>query len=868
MQKAGCRSMDDQSEQSSHAGKPLPQAAAGAAQPPALLPDFDANAWEQILRSVPWGIGVLDAETGRTLWLNDTLLSMFEEGAVGNHLMGMLPKQYLSGLKSGEWEAAWHEISHTPQRGGASETRRLQYVRRNSREIGYWDWTLHRAADPRIFLLTLQSVSESVFNEKYLATAGRTAERGRQRAEALVRFHHRVSEALLAPDLHQIIAEEAAAYFDSESAAVLTLQNDAFHIEYSMGLAAENFNAEFLQSQHGTLAERAIAQHRALALPDTRQDGVRTPLLANGLHPEALVSSPIRVGAATYGVVEVYFRQPRIIPTEAVTLLSNFSEQIALALQNADLFKQIDDKKRQLQSIFNNVPASIVYFDTDLRIVDLNPNAARNYAPPDMEVIGLRYDEVFHDVPPDIFPNVRAGQPFHASHYTYRLANGTDSVCDVSLLPLRDEKGAVAGLVLLSFEINELVQARQEAEAARIAAENALEEVRATQTQMLQMEKMRAIGELASGVAHDLNNALMAILGYTELAEDSPDDPATVGKSLAVIRKATEDASSTVRRLQNFARQRAVSHGEPTDINQVVQDVVEMTRPRWRDEAQKQGRNYEVGVHPGAVPPILAEASGLREVLINLIHNALNAMPQGGRLTFTTRTGDEGREVEIEVADTGMGMSPEVAARAFDPFFTTRGVEGTGLGLAVSWTIIQRHGGSIQIESTPDKGTRFLIRLPVGRQTIQMASQDKLPPRPLNGGARILVVDDEAFVSSILTSILTRHGHRVTAAQSAKEALRYLREPDAEYQLVITDHGMPEMTGLELIAEIHRNGPPVPILLLTGWGSTLLQDNIPDATPEEVLGKPINQSDLLDAVQRVLHKNELHETADSPPDSV
>ena len=385
---------------------------------------------------------------------------------------------------------------------------------------------------------------------------------------------------------------------------------------------------------------------------------------------------------------------------------------------------------------------------------------------------------------------------------------------------------------------------------------------------MLQMEKMRAIGELASGVAHDLNNALMAILGYTELAEDSPDDPDTIAQSLGVIRKATEDASSTVRRLQNFARQRAVSHGEPTDINQVVKDVVEMTRPRWRDEAQKQGRHYHVNVNPGAIPPILAEASGLREVLINLIHNALNAMPQGGDLTFTTRPSADAKEIEIEVADTGVGMSPEVAARAFDPFFTTRGVEGTGLGLAVSWTIIQRHGGSIQIESTPNKGTHFLIRLPVGRQTLPLAMQDKLPPRPLNGGARILVVDDEAFVSSIVTSILTRHGHRVTAAQSAKEALRHLREPGAEYQLVITDHGMPEMTGLELIAEIHRNGPSVPILLLTGWGSTLLQDNIPDATPEEVLGKPINQSDLLSAVQRVLHKNESQESADSPPDSV
>ena len=416
--------MDNQNKYILNADSPQTQEKSGRVPVPSTLQEFNADAWQQVLRSVPLGIAVLDAETGRTLWLNDTMQTMFEEGAIGQHLIGLLPKEYLSGIQGGEWEAAWKEVSRSAQRG-ASETRRLQYVRRNSREIGYWDWTLHRTADARVFLLTLQSVSESVYSEKYLATAGRTAERGRKRAESLVRFQHRISQSLPAPDLYRVIAEETAAYFESEYVAVLTLHNDAFHVAYSIGLAAEETNADFLQDTHGTLAERAITQHRALALPDTRRDDVRTPRLADGSRPGALVSSPIRVGDATYGVVEVYFRVPRIIPTEAVTLLASFSEQIALALQNADLFQQIDDKKRQLQSIFNNVPASIVYFDTEFRIVDLNPNAAHNYAPPDTNVIGLRYDEVFHDVPTDIFPNVRAGQPFHASHYTYRLADWT-----------------------------------------------------------------------------------------------------------------------------------------------------------------------------------------------------------------------------------------------------------------------------------------------------------------------------------------------------------------------------------------------------------------------------------------------------------
>jgi CheY-like chemotaxis protein len=377
--------------------------------------------------------------------------------------------------------------------------------------------------------------------------------------------------------------------------------------------------------------------------------------------------------------------------------------------------------------------------------------------------------------------------------------------------------------------------------------------VQATQTQMVQMEKMRAIGELASGVAHDFNNALMAILGYTVLAEESLDSPEELAGHLAIIRKAADDASTTVKRLQKFAKQRVQAHGEAADVNAIVKDVVDMTRPRWKDAAQKAGQIYDVSIEVQPVSRIMAEPSGLREVLVNLIHNALNAMPEGGKLTLSTRAVGTDR-VEICVADSGTGMSPEVAARIFDPFFTTRGVEGTGMGLAVSWTIIQRYGGIIELDTAPGKGTRFMLRFPAAdEQAVAKPPPSGGPPPARVSGTRALVVDDEPFVASVLNTILSRHGYRVVAVHSAQAALECLKEEgDDPFRVLLTDHGMPGMTGLELVAEVKQLRPSLPVLLLTGWGESVLQTHIADVFPDAILGKPINQTDLVDAIGRVV----------------
>lgn len=843
--------------------------------------------WEQALESVPLGVAVLEGTSGKTLWTNRAMRKLLTAGAGLDDVLDWQPHEYLPNMQPRLWNEV---LAHALQPDADSpdlKQGRLQFVHHATRNIAYWEWKVEAFDEPNAdvphLLLTVQNVSDVVMNERQLATAVRTSQQARRDSEALSSLAQMLNQSLTTPDLLRTVVHEAAAYFDTQHAAVLLLDADGQHFKvgYSIGLQSildadtgEDWATELAahadspqESIAGiaalqcsaTLAGRCIERRKTLVTTFPGEQGIKTPTLSDGKTPAALVTSPIQQNNHTYGVVEVYFSEAREIRADSLSLLSTFADQTAVGLLKADLYQQIASQRSQLQSIFDNAPVGILYFNAQGIAVTANAAAARNYAGDhgDREgidgsvLLGQHCTVLFPDLPAPVFDAALHGKSFHASHVVSTRTPGREIIYDVSLVPVSGHDEG-AGLLLLTFEVTELVHARQEADHARRDAEDALAAVRATQTQMVQMEKMRAVGELAQGVAHDINNALMAVLGYTELAGDDLDDPEALTAHLAIIKKAAEDASSTVKRLNKFAKRGIATHGDHTDINEVVKDVVQMTRPRWRDGAHKEGRSYDVQMNLGEVLPIMGEPSGLREVLINMIHNALNAMPRGGVLTFATRMRDHDH-VEIEVADTGAGMTPEVMRRIFDPFFTTR-LEGTGLGLAVSWSIIQRHGGTIAVESEVGVGTQFFIRLPVTlteRPEVPLPSPAK---RLLNAtpGTPILIVDDESIVSGVLSSILGRHGYRVTIANSAQEALAALRAEGAAYSLVMTDHGMPGMNGLQLIAEIQNTHPGLPTLLLTGWGDTVLQNNVVEAMPDAVLGKPINQSDLLETLARLI----------------
>jgi signal transduction histidine kinase len=273
--------------------------------------------------------------------------------------------------------------------------------------------------------------------------------------------------------------------------------------------------------------------------------------------------------------------------------------------------------------------------------------------------------------------------------------------------------GAPVGVIKAVREADQGTIVEVEVEVFRIlldAMALALKNAR-LQERLRQAEKLRALGEVAAGIAHNFNNTLATILGRTQLMAYQPGNLEALQKSLAIIEKVAEDGTAMVRRIQEFAKKTATSAFRPTDLGQVVQEAVEATQLLWKDQAQRRGRRVEVVMDLGRVPAVHGRAAELREVLTNLILNAVDAMPEGGRLTL--RTGQRGGRAYMEVSDTGMGMSEEVRQRIFEPFFTTKGAKGTGLGLSASQTLIKGHGGEIEVQSEVGQGTTFVITLPI-----------------------------------------------------------------------------------------------------------------------------------------------------------
>jgi signal transduction histidine kinase len=278
--------------------------------------------------------------------------------------------------------------------------------------------------------------------------------------------------------------------------------------------------------------------------------------------------------------------------------------------------------------------------------------------------------------------------------------------------------------------------------------------------QFSQMEKLSALGELASGVAHDFNNTLAGILGRAQLLQRTS-DPEKLRRGLDIIIKTAEDGAKTVKRIQDFARQRRDHDFELVSVDQILMDASEITRPRWKNCAEASNIHISVELDIGSSAMVMGDDSELREVLVNMVFNAIDAMPEGGTLKLSSRT--LGEKVTIAVGDTGVGMYPEVRSRIFDPFFTTKGKAGLGLGLAVSFGIIRRHGGDIEVESQYGNGTEFRVTLPVARiaetQLIKREldfhpEEQCLPTRNLTKPMRLLVVDDEDFVRDLLGEIL------------------------------------------------------------------------------------------------------------------
>ena len=440
---------------------------------------------------------------------------------------------------------------------------------------------------------------------------------------------------------------------------------------------------------------------------------------------------------------------------------------------------------------------------------------------------------------------ITGGAAVSPYHQFITTKSGEEKIIFTRGTQLKDTEGRVIGVLETGVDVTEQ---------------------RSMETKLLQAEKLRDLGELAGGVAHDFNNVLAAILGRAQLLRMHLEEFAgserrkayhELQQGLEVIERAAADGAETVRRIQEFARIRPDDKDAvAVDINEVVAHALDFTRVRWKDNAELKGIHFTIVKQLSEVPPILGSPAELREVLTNLINNSLDAMPGGG--TIRVETFKEHTHVCLRLTDTGGGMPPHVVERIFDPFFTTKGPQSTGLGMSVSYGIITRHQGTIAVESREGSGTVFTIKFPL--KEIEKASQEE-PPQAVKKTetetAAILIIEDEEDVRELLCDILTMHGHEVAAARDGRQGLEIFAS--RAFDMVFTDLGMPGMSGWEVATEVKKIAPDVAVALITGWGINLDKDDMEKSSVDHILHKPFTVDDIVRLVREALTLKKMKE---------
>jgi signal transduction histidine kinase/ActR/RegA family two-component response regulator len=374
-----------------------------------------------------------------------------------------------------------------------------------------------------------------------------------------------------------------------------------------------------------------------------------------------------------------------------------------------------------------------------------------------------------------------------------------------------------------------------------------LEDLKETQGQLIQSEKMRVLGDLAGGIVHDFNNILGIITGRAELLLKQTKEEGFI-KGLMLIEQVANDGSEIIRRLREYTKIGQGSIFIKVDLNKILKQVVELTSFKWKDEEQARGININIDMDLKEVKPIAGNPSEIREVFVNLLLNAVEALPKGGEIILGTRMEDD--HVLAWVKDDGIGMEEEVKSKIFEPFFTLKGEKGMGLGLTIVSGIVSKHQGTIAVDSEPGKGTCIWVKFPVSRKVQEEAEKIMVIDfQPAN----ILVIEDEKNMRDIILEMLSDQGHSVTLAVDGKQGIEFFKK--GTFDLVLTNLSMPEMSGWEVIREIKSENPSVKVALMTGYGTQTKEEEIKTLGVDLLISKPFKKSQLLFAVSEAIKKN-------------
>jgi signal transduction histidine kinase/CheY-like chemotaxis protein len=391
--------------------------------------------------------------------------------------------------------------------------------------------------------------------------------------------------------------------------------------------------------------------------------------------------------------------------------------------------------------------------------------------------------------------------------------------------------------------------ARQTADAIENAKlfeslEKAYEELSATQEQLIMAEKLKALGDMAGGVAHDFNNVLGTILGRTQLLRKKVVD-SSLEEDLMMIEETTLKGRRTVQRLQDFTHVSSRMEYSKIDLNKVILEAIETTKPAWKDTAQRAGITIVMNSDLAQYGMIDGSHEELKEAVCNVILNSVDALPEGGNIWI--KTWIERGKIALQIRDDGVGMDENVKNKLFFPFFTTKGKKGVGMGLAVVYGILFRHQADIGVESTPGNGATFIFKFNLSEVISQVSS-----PPPLITEQKclsILLIDDDTSLLEVMSDMINFLGHEVKKAAGGREAIKILEE--GKFDLVITDLGMPEVGGWDIARVCRDRYPGMPVVLISGWGAQL------DAAEalrkvDAILPKPFQIEELSEIIRKVI----------------
>lgn len=631
---------------------------------------------------------------------------------------------------------------------------------------------------------------------------------------------------------------------------------------------------------------RIVLDGEPVMVEDITQDPRLTRLIMRkeGLH--SFLGVPLKSKGKILGSLFVISQKKRGYAKEEIQLLLSIGNQIGIAVENSYLFQETQQWIIQLEAIrnitnrlnkLNDVKTvafavmdeikKVIEFD-NCRVFLLGENreelipiafgsAVEEYKGETEEALRLKIGEgitgwVAQTGEPQVIDDGER-------HPRSRHVPGSPYVDESIIASPMIYEGEVRGVITLSklglrqFNQNHLTLLNILANETAVAIENAklfeslkqaYAKLKEAQEQLIQSEKLRALGEMAGGVAHDFNNLLGAILGRAQLLLLNTQDAKTK-KGLKIIEKSALDGAETVRRIQEFTRLRTDENFVMVDLNQILSESLEITKPRWKDETQKKGILIQIKTQLDKDLPLVAgNPSELREVFVNMILNAVDAMPKGGALTLSSESREE--NILASVADTGIGMPEEVKRKVFDPFFTTKGPKGNGLGMSVAYGIIVRHNGKILIESQEGKGTLFTVKLPKKKIEGKDEVQEKLKEETEK--ENIMIIDDEPAIRELLCDILQSEGHQTVAVDNSLKGLELFEKED--FGIVFTDLSMPEISGWEVADKLRSLSPEVVIIMVTGWGTQVESNKLKEHKVDFLMTKPFEIKKLFELFKK------------------